>query len=304
MRTTAALLTLALSMPPGLVASAATPTAAESERYLTKGVELRRQKRHAESLDAFRKAHELDPSPRTLAQIGLAEQSLKRWVDAELHLTQALASSEYPWIAKNRQPLEQALSAVKSHVGQLAVVGPRGARVIVGEADSGTLPLANPVHVSEGPTSVRVQLDGYVPFERNLSVPGGGSLTIEATLAPLAPAEPAVGAAPAPAALSFDRDQPASGQTSRIVGWSLLGVSAAAIAAGVTFLVLDGKETCSKPSPDARCPRLYDTKLEGWVALGAGVAAGAAGGLFLYRSQRGDVALSLTPSALLATGRF
>jgi hypothetical protein len=76
----------------------------------------------------FKKVHAEHPSARTLAQMGLAEGSLQRWVDAEGHLTAALAAHGTPWIEnrRNREALEQALAAVRGHIGTLLVVGTPG----------------------------------------------------------------------------------------------------------------------------------------------------------------------------------
>jgi hypothetical protein len=299
---TSIVLSFALTLGGSTIAVAA-PAPADAEALISKGVELRRKGMHAEAYEAFQKAHLADPSPRTLGQLGLAEQTLKKWVDSELHLTQALASPDFPWVARNRKPLEQALAAVKTHVGEVHVNGPRGARVRFDERDVGTLPLTNPVRVAEGTTTIRVELEAHQPFERTLNVPGGGALTLDANLTPLKPAvaEPLV-----PTGLSpIGADQPErNAKMKRIAGWSLLGVSAAAIGTGIAFLVVDNDETCTKSSPNAICPRLYDTKLQGWIAVGAGVAAGAAGGFMLWKSSRTEVALTVLPNALVATGRF
>jgi Flp pilus assembly protein TadD len=42
------------------------------------GIALRRQRRDAEALEEFRRSYALRPTPRTLAQIGFAEQALGR----------------------------------------------------------------------------------------------------------------------------------------------------------------------------------------------------------------------------------
>lgn len=302
MRMTSIVLALALTLGGPTMALAA-PASADAEALITKGVELRRKGMHAEAYEAFQKAHAADPSPRTLGQLGLAEQTLKKWVDSELHLTQALASPDFPWVGRNRKPLEQALAAVRAHVGEIQVTGPRGAKVRVDDRDVGTLPLTNAVRVAEGTTTVRVELEEHLPFERTLNVPGGGTLTLDANLPPLKPAlaEPLVPLGVAP----VGADQPErNAKMKRIAGWSLLGASAAAIGTGIAFLVVDNDETCTKSTPNAICPRLYDTKVQGWIAVGAGVAAGAAGGFLLWKSSRTEVALTVLPNALVATGRF
>src|SRR5688572_3024963 len=99
---------LALHGALGVAIAAEDPT----DALLRRGAELRKQERHEEALDLFRKAHALSPSGRTLAQMGLAEFSLKAYVDAETHLAAAL-NGDTPWITKNRTVLEQALTDVR-----------------------------------------------------------------------------------------------------------------------------------------------------------------------------------------------
>src|SRR5450432_1161850 len=90
-----------------------------AEATIEEGVKLRTEGKHVEALELFKKAHAEHPSARTLAQIGLAEGSLRRWVEAEGHLASALAAHDTPWIEnrRNREALEQALGAIRGHIG-------------------------------------------------------------------------------------------------------------------------------------------------------------------------------------------
>src|SRR5688572_26433692 len=84
--------------------------AAESPQTLNdQAVELRRRGECSRALELFQRAHAMAPTPKTIAQMGLAELDLHRWTDAEKHLGAALGSAEFPWIRKNRQYLEPAL---------------------------------------------------------------------------------------------------------------------------------------------------------------------------------------------------
>jgi len=47
-----------------------------ADAAIRRGVDLRRQGQDDQALQEFKKAYELSPSPRALAQIGLAEQAL------------------------------------------------------------------------------------------------------------------------------------------------------------------------------------------------------------------------------------
>ena len=89
----------------------------------------------------------------------------------------------------------------------------------------------------------------------------------------------------------------------KIAGVALLATSVAALAAGVGFLIADGKGVCDRPA-DGECTERYTTGVQGWALVGAGVAAGAAGGLLLYKSSRAQVAVGVHGPSLVASGRF
>src|SRR5688572_26126191 len=87
------------------------------ESLIQRGIDLRRRGQDAEALESFRAANERRPTPRAMAQIGLAEQALGRWIDADLHLGEALSAGDDPWIVKNRGALEGARALVEKHLG-------------------------------------------------------------------------------------------------------------------------------------------------------------------------------------------
>jgi PEGA domain len=152
----------ATTVPPGEV---------ESESWIRKGVELRRNGANDQALEAFLQAHRIRPSGRTKGQIGLAHQSLREWVKAADCLDEALASHE-PWIEKNRAPLEGAVAAVKKHIGWLGIKGLDGSHAWLNETPIGTLPLKE-IRVEEGSYVVKVDHEGSAPWSQTVAVTGG-----------------------------------------------------------------------------------------------------------------------------------
>src|SRR5260221_7251932 len=102
-----------------------------ADELVARGVELRKKGDHAGALREFQAAHAKQPSGRTLAQMGIAEATLKLWTDAEDHLSQALDSTA-PWVEKNRPTLEQTLQTVRAHTAEVSVYGPTGATLTIG----------------------------------------------------------------------------------------------------------------------------------------------------------------------------
>jgi hypothetical protein len=161
------------------------------------GVELRRQHRNEEAFAAFTKALALSPTPPIRAQLGLAEQALARWLDAERDLDAALAADD-PWIAKNRASLEDARRVVREHLAWLTVdVDVEDAEIQLGGQP---FPRGTETRVVAAQEPLEVRAHGYAPDLR-LVVPHGEEHVHERIqLAPLAPAppEPTVLAPPQP----------------------------------------------------------------------------------------------------------
>ena len=174
--------------------------AAEVEALIAKGNELRRAGTPGPALPYFQKAYELARTPRTTGQLGLAELAAGYPVEAETHLSAALASPNDPSIVKYRQILADALTMARGQIGELTIQGnPPGADVIVNGHTVGTLPLALPIKLPARNTEVVVRAPGYSEQREIMPIAGGQrhSLTVnlKSTEKP-ASAEPAVVVSP------------------------------------------------------------------------------------------------------------
>src|SRR5437868_6723538 len=160
------------------LAAAAAPAAAagpdDAEALIKQGNDLRRSGDDQGALPLLARAYQAQPGPRTAVQLGLVEEALGRWGDADEHLTIGLRAGGDAWIARNRKTIEAALRVVKPHVGRIEITGePAGAEVLVGGRRVGTVPLAAPVRVSEGSIDVELRAPGYRHGFRTLTVRGG-----------------------------------------------------------------------------------------------------------------------------------
>jgi len=153
-----------LSMPSaGLVALLfLTPVAARAQKddprkvqaapFFEEGMKLGEKGQNAESLEKFRKAYAIYPSPNTLCNIARQEQLVGRKVQALRDYREALRNTViHPAGAElartNVAELERSLSRVK-------IVGPDGTRVDVSGVEY-TLPVAEPIDVEPGTVTVR-----------------------------------------------------------------------------------------------------------------------------------------------------
>jgi len=222
-------------------ARAASP-GAEAENLIRQGVELRRQGRDERALPLFQKAYELARNPRTAGQLGLCELGIGYWLDAEQHLSEALASTAHPWVAKNRQQLAASLERARANITELTVTGtPEGAEIRVNGNLAGELPLSKPLRLGRGPVDIEVRAPGYVPVQRSLVI-GDTAQTLEVTLSherktPVAQASPPTEATAPPLAPTAgspappDEGSPDRGGRRRALRWAAIGTGVVAVAA-------------------------------------------------------------------------
>lgn len=245
-----AILKVAMGVGLALILAGPAVAAETEEEIIRRGVELRKAGDDLGASIEFRKAYRMTGSPRAAAQLGLAEQALGRWDEAEAHVTEALKASGDPWIRKNRAALEQASTVIKSHVARIEIVGePEGAEAIVNGRSVGRLPLAQPVAVSAGEIDVEVRAAGYERGTRRIVLTGGQYQRMVFRLERV-------------------EDRRPSG-TARVAD-----VPKAASQPAVTTRAADEVETGSSDAGEDRIRALAVAK---WGALGLGVASLAVG---------------------------
>ncbi|HVV49817.1 MAG TPA: PEGA domain-containing protein [Polyangia bacterium] len=287
--------TLVLVALAPLSTAAAQGKPADANDLILRGLDLRRTGRPAEALSLFRQAYEVAPSARTLGQMGLVESSLQLWVDADAHLTAALATPDDVWVHRNRRFLDQAMNRTQEHVGELAITGPAGTRVSVAGKPLGTLPVA-PVRLAEGDVAVSAVADGHKPYAVEISIKGGARAAISIVLEPLALAAPNHEDEPAAAPL-----RPAPSKRRVRAGVALAAAGVAALAWGIGWIALDGRSPCDG------CGSRYDTRAPGLFLVGGGGALALAGGALLFSAFHGPLlgsTVALTPRSVRFEARF
>ena len=154
--------------------AAPAPLQDRADDLIRQGVELRKSGNDDKALEAFRASYQLRPAARAQAQVGLAEQALGLWVDAEADLKGALREMNDPWISKNAKALSGALATVGQHLGSLQLMGtPAGAVVKIDERQVGKLPFEKAIRVTAGEVLVSVSLEGYIEINRKITVSAG-----------------------------------------------------------------------------------------------------------------------------------
>lgn len=149
---------------------------AGDDELIHEGVQLRRQGRNAEALEAFQRAYGIRPTLRAQAQIALAQQALGQWVAAEKGLEAVLVSQQDPWIQRHRVALEMALDTVRRHLGTLEVdTNLGGAEIFVDGRLVGRAPLPEQgVRVAAGSVRIEVRTAAGASMVRDTMVPAEG----------------------------------------------------------------------------------------------------------------------------------
>ncbi|HXJ19520.1 MAG TPA: hypothetical protein VMT03_04735 [Polyangia bacterium] len=227
----------------------------EAEALIHQGVQLRSQDQTARALLLFQKAYQLSPTPRPAAQLGLCEMELGHYVEAERHLSEALASPDHPWIAKNRTVLDTQLQTARANIGELVVsVSPASADVLLNGTLLEEAQVGTPIRLSKGSVDVDVRAAGYVRRHETITISGGQREQRTFTLVPVAsrsavaavapppavpppPMAPVQAAVPiAPVEIEPAPPQPAGGRMSskRLAAWITAGAAVGALAFGTS----------------------------------------------------------------------
>jgi hypothetical protein len=268
----------AASLALALLIAPAAARAEDADALIKQGVDLRRAGKDQAALEQFRRAYDLGPTPRALAQMGLAEQGLGRWVDAEAHLGKALEAAQDPWIAKYHETLEASRAEIARHLGSLSVTGgPNGGELRIDGQPVGALPLRRTLRLPTGTYALELSAGGHVVASRTVSIASG--LTTQEDLSP--PSTPA--AVTRSVSDSNQTPPPAGGR--RKWAWITAGTAVGLGAAGGVGLLIGENEVekfngsnCRGMTIDPVCHGYYARgTLARWIGGGSLIAAGAVG---------------------------
>ena len=260
---------LALSLCALAVPCTATRAWAESasaDAAIAHGVALRREHQDEAALGEFRRAYSIEPTPRALAQVALAEAALEQWVAAEADLLRALAADDV-WIETRRKALQLALEEIDTHLGALEVSGPVGAQVWIDGVFAADLPRGS-LRVPARHLLVALRAEGSTLARAEVDVSAGASARVAFALQP-GRVEPPL-AEQTPPHISD-----ASGY--RTVAWVATGSAAlfVAVGAGLTALAAD---RASRFNDDAQCGDLpgmpRSVRCAGYAAAARAAQAG------------------------------
>ncbi len=240
------------------------------------------------ALAKFKHAYELSGDPRLLWNMAVCEKELRHYGRAASLVDRYLKDSGARLTAEQRQNAVGTESALRAYYSSVNLVGvPAGATISVDGAAVGVVPLKEALLLDLGTRRVRVEQAGFEPFEKELEVPGGGTLDVPVTLHPQIvvslPARLSVTSSGERDVVSIDGKAVGSQhwEGALVVGEHVVRVTAAGKKPYEAHVQLTAGATRSLQiilESEARTP------LWAWVSGGAAVVAGAAvGGYFLLK---------------------
>jgi hypothetical protein len=138
--------------------------------------------RFADAADAYQQAFNLAREPALLYNLGRALEGLGSYPEALAKL-EAFDEVAPPELKEKVPGLAKRIAELRQRVTTLVIqVDVPGARVLVRSVEVGVAPLGRPLRVSAGKADVEVVADGYLPFKKQLDLPGGGAATVDAHL--------------------------------------------------------------------------------------------------------------------------
>jgi len=156
----------------------------EARASFEKGIALFEEEAWDAALVEFLRSRELYPTRAATKDAALCLRKLHRF-DEALDLFEALLR-EFPSLpTEDRSLAEHELHELATLVGALDIrAAEAGASIVIDGRERGTTPAAA-LRVNAGTHLVRLSREGFVALERQVQVPGGQTVTLQATLAAL-----------------------------------------------------------------------------------------------------------------------
>ena len=291
------------------------------EELIRQGVRLRKRGEDAKAHGYLQRAYDIARTPRTSAQLGLSDLSVNQWLDAEVHLSEALSYSD-PWIDANKGTLESSRQTARTHLGKIEIDGAAPAATVEATGRPATpLPADGAIWVTPGTVTLKLQAAGFKPATEEATVSLGGVAQVHVTMAQLEP-EPNVGGPKLETAGASGGSSPAGGvegggeatasggtvirspaeeahhrRSLRIASVAVAGGGAAIAAAGLVLwrigvgkgdaITSDGTATPKRPyNPSNGNYQTFESVGVGMLIGGGAVAAAGAIGYLLNRDRR------------------
>lgn len=176
----------ALAEPPPPQPAASEPPLSADELH-RRGNDAMANLKPGEALEDYQQAYALSKDPALLYNMGHALETLEDYPGA-LAKYQDFARLAPADLRARVPKLDELLANIRAKVATVSIsCNVPGARVLVRDRAVGEVPPKGALLVlslNAGPAAVEVDAEGFNRFRRNLDLPGGGSLVVDADLIP------------------------------------------------------------------------------------------------------------------------
>ena len=159
------------------------PALAEDASDLKRqGDALLSERKYVEALDAYDRSYARSPNPALHYNRARALQYLARYPEALDSLERF--QRDAPQELRDKVPgLADLLAELHGKVAVLAITSNVSGRVLANGKDVGATPLAQPLRLNAGKTTIEILADGWFPFRREVNLEGNAQTAIDARLA-------------------------------------------------------------------------------------------------------------------------
>lgn len=155
----------------------------DAKAFLAEGDKAAKAKDWAKALSSYEAANKAEPSEAALGGFANAQYQLKREGEAYVAYAEWLEKYGDKASADKKARAKTRLKELEKKTGSLTLtVNEPGASIAIDGRAVGTSPPASPLRLSPGARQVRVEKDGFLPFDRALSVVAGGTHSIDVKL--------------------------------------------------------------------------------------------------------------------------
>ncbi|WP_437727825.1 PEGA domain-containing protein [Sorangium sp. So ce861] len=221
----------------------------------------------------FERSYDLSRDPRLLWNIALCQKNLQRYARL-LGTVEKLLQDAGPQLSEqDRKDAAALIEATKAYVSRLDLqASEAGATVLVDGEEVGQTPLREPVLLDVGTRKIRVTKKGFEAFEISQQVPGGGVVTVAATLEREVHEGRLIVAAPPDAVISIDGRVVGRGSYDGPVpsGGHTLRVTASDMVSHQSEVMIHDNQTRRVQVSLEPAPK--KSNVEQWLWIGGGVA--------------------------------
>ncbi len=137
---------------------------------------------YSDALKGYQDAYALNPDPKLLYNMGRAKAALGDYPGAVVDL-EKFKSDASPDLRAKVPQLDEIIGGFRKHVTTVTVkCNVDGARLLINAKSVGVTPFGGPITVNAGSADVEISADTYTTEKRKVTLPEGGTFTLDFTL--------------------------------------------------------------------------------------------------------------------------